>query len=71
MDGLVPYSAQTSTCDTAKSVGDVCEFVTYAGAGHEIGITQQTDIENRAAHFIMDNILIRKGYQSQQIPAAA
>jgi acetyl esterase/lipase len=70
-DTTVPYSTQTGNCDASKQAGNVCEFVTYQGAGHEIGVTQQADIETRAHHFIFDNVLLAKGYHAEQIPAAA
>ena len=70
-DSLVPYSAASGNCNSSKDVGNVCEQVTYQGAGHEIGSTQTADIRTRAHHFVMDSILLPLGYQAQQMPAAA
>jgi len=70
-DGLVPYSASQGNCNLSASLGNVCELVTYQGAGHEIGGTQRADILARAHHFVMDHVLLPLGYQAQQMPAAA
>jgi predicted esterase len=70
-DTTVPYNTQVDNCNTANSVGDACDFVSYQGAGHEIGITQFSDIMARAHKFVFERILLAKGYTAVQMPPQA
>jgi acetyl esterase len=56
-DTTVAYSAQQKTCEDQKTAGNICQFVSYDGAGHEIGFTQSADIQAKAHAFIAKEIL--------------
>lgn len=51
-DPLVPYGAAHDECLAAVGVGDRCELVTYAGAGHEIGLVKRAEILNRTVDYL-------------------
>jgi acetyl esterase/lipase len=61
-DTVVPLSAAQSTCNAANAAGSVCQLITYAGQGHNVVSTRATEIRASTAHFLMDEILLRKGY---------
>jgi acetyl esterase/lipase len=56
-DTTVAYASQQKTCEDQKAAGNVCEFTSYEGAGHEIGITQIADIQAKAHQFIATKVL--------------
>jgi acetyl esterase/lipase len=64
-DTTVTYAVQVKTCDDMKAAGNVCDFVSYEGAGHEIGVTQAPDIEAKAAKFISEKILPEHFYKKK------
>jgi predicted esterase len=61
-DTTVPINGARNTCNQAVAAGDVCELVTYAGVGHELPSVRAAEIRSSSAHFIMDKVLLSRGY---------
>jgi acetyl esterase/lipase len=70
-DTTVTYATQVDNCNASKAAGNVCEFVSYPNTGHILSSAQRADAVVKAHHFIFDNVLLKKGYVAEQIPAAA
>jgi predicted esterase len=68
-DNIVPFASAKRTCDSAVAVGDICRFWSYDGAGHEIGFSQISLLQERAGDFIFEHVLIPLGYRATA-PAA-
>jgi predicted esterase len=56
-DTTVPFASQQKTCEDQKAQANVCQFVTYDGAGHEIGFSQLADIQTKAHAFVAEQVL--------------
>jgi acetyl esterase/lipase len=63
-----PELAQT-TCDSTVDVGNVCVFYSYEGQGHLVPYQEPyaTQIKDRTATAIFEEILIPLGYEAEQL----
>lgn len=64
-DTTAPYPAARQTCDSALSVGSVCEWLEYEGGGHDIVIWNAAEIMETTADRIFERVLWPLGYRPE------
>ena len=67
-DTLLPIDNARDICAQARAIGEICEFVEYAGEGHII--SQRRELFRRSVDFLAEHMLTPRGYLDPPVAAA-
>jgi dienelactone hydrolase len=71
-DQTAPLHLSQWACNRAHAVGSRCETFGYSGFFEDLASNRQRDITGRAARFLADSVLVKRGFIDRAaVPAAA